>query len=92
MDKGESLGRYVARSLDIIDRSGIAYKLNPMGTVLEGDWDHCMDVMNQCFEAMRRDCDRITCSVKIDYRSGPDGRLDSKVAKIESILDRPMSQ
>ena len=34
-DKGESLGKYVARSLDIIDRSGLPYQLTPMGTIIE---------------------------------------------------------
>ena len=36
-DRGESLSKYVSRSLDIIDRSGIPYVLGPMGTVLEGE-------------------------------------------------------
>ena len=36
LGKGESVSKYVARSLDIIDRSGVAYQLNPMGTVPEG--------------------------------------------------------
>ena len=36
LGKGESVSKYVARSLDIIDKSGVDYRLNPMGTVLEG--------------------------------------------------------
>ncbi|MFH2001590.1 MAG: thiamine-binding protein, partial [Planctomycetota bacterium] len=32
MDKGESLSRFLAPSLKIIHESGIAYRLNPMGT------------------------------------------------------------
>jgi uncharacterized protein (TIGR00106 family) len=45
MDKGESVGQYVARSLDIIDKSGVPYRLNPMGTVLEGEWDEVFAVV-----------------------------------------------
>ncbi len=92
MDKGESLGRYVARSLEIIDSSGVAYKLNPMGTVLEGEWDQCMDVVKRCFETMRSDCKRITCSIKIDYRDGRDGRIEAKTDTIENILGRKLRQ
>ena len=44
LDKGESLSQYVARSLDIIDRSGVPYQLTPMGTILEGEWDDVMAV------------------------------------------------
>ena len=35
LDKGESVGEYVARSLKIIDDSGLPYRLNAMGTVVE---------------------------------------------------------
>ena len=39
MDKGESVSEQVSRSLKIIDESGVPYRLNPMGTVLEGEFD-----------------------------------------------------
>ena len=66
LDQGESVGETVSRSLKIIDESGVDYRLNPMGTVLEGEWDEVMGVVRQCFEKMRSDCRRITCAIKID--------------------------
>lgn len=90
MDKGVSLSPYVARSLDIIDRSGVSYRLGPMGTVLEGEWDQVMDVVRSCFLRMSEDCDRISCSIKIDYRKGSDGRLDAKIESIEKKLGRKL--
>ncbi len=89
-DKGASLSEYVARSLDIIDRSGLSYRLNPMGTVIEGEWDEVMSVVRDCFRRMSEDCDRISCSIKIDYRKGTGGRLDSKIASLESRLGRSL--
>ena len=86
MDKGESVSDYVSRSLKIISESGVDYRLNPMGTVLEGEWDEAMGVVKQCYEAMRADCKRITCSIKIDYREGKKGRLESKIASVEKKL------
>ena len=88
LGKGESVGKYVARSLEIIDKSGVDYRLNPMGTVLEGEWDEVMAVVKQCYERMRKDCNRISCSIKIDYRKGANGRLDSKVASVQKRLKR----
>lgn len=88
LGKGESVGKYVARSLEIIDKSGVEYRLNPMGTVLEGEWDEVMAVVKQCYERMRKDCNRISCSIKIDYRKGAVGRLDSKVASVQKRLKR----
>lgn len=88
LGKGESVGKYVARSLDIVDKSGVDYRLNPMGTVLEGEWDEVLRVVTKCFQRMKRDCGRISCSIKIDYRKGHAGRLSSKVASVEKRLKR----
>jgi len=90
MDKGESVSNYVSRSLKIISESGVDYRLNPMGTVLEGEWDEVMGVVKKCYEKMRSDCKRITCSIKIDYRDGKQGRLTSKMASIEEKLGKKL--
>ncbi len=88
LGKGESVGKYVARSLDIVDKSGVDYRLNPMGTVLEGEWDDVLRVVTRCYQRMKQDCHRISCSIKIDYRKGHSGRLSSKVASVEKRLQR----
>ena len=88
LDKGESVGQYVARSIDIIDRSGLAYQTHAMGTVLEGEIDQVLDVVRRCYEAMAADCNRIECSIKIDARKGASGRLQGKVASVEQKLGR----
>lgn len=90
LGKGESVGKYVSRSLEIIDKSGVDYRLNPMGTVLEGNWDEVFSVVRKCFERMRKDCNRISCTIKVDYRRGHSGRLSSKVASVEKHLKRKL--
>ena len=89
--KGESLSPYVARSLDIIDKSGLPYQLTPMGTIIEGEWDEVMAVVTACFKAMSADCERIGTHIKIDYRAGPGGRIKAKVASVESKLGRKLA-
>ena len=49
-------------------------------------------VVRQCFEAMAADCDRIECSIKIDYRKAAAGRLDGKVASVERKLGRSVKK
>jgi uncharacterized protein (TIGR00106 family) len=92
LGKGESVSKYVSRSLDIIDNSGVPYRLNPMGTVLEGEWDEVFAVVRKCYERMKKDCNRISCSIKVDYRKGHSGRLVSKVASVEKTLKRAIKQ
>lgn len=92
LDKGESVGEYVARSLKIIDDSGLPYRLNPMGTVIEGEWSEVFGVIQKCHERMREDCARITCSIKVDWRAGRTGRLESKIARVEEILGKELKK
>ncbi|NQT36524.1 MAG: MTH1187 family thiamine-binding protein [Planctomycetes bacterium] len=92
LDKGVSLSPYVARSLEIIDSSGLDYRTHAMGTTIEGPYDEVMDVVRRCFERMSADCDRVECSIKIDYRKGRQGRLESKIASVEEKLGRPLKR
>lgn len=90
--KGQSVGRYVARSLDIIDKSGVPYELHSMGTILEGEWDEVFAVVRKCYERMRKDCPRLALTLKVDYRRGARGRLKSKVASVERRVGRKLGR
>lgn len=91
LDKGASVGKYVARSLDIIDKSGLPYRLNPMGTVIEGEWDEVIGVVKECLDRMAEDCERISTTIKVDYRKGIGGRIDSKIETVQKRLGRKLS-
>jgi uncharacterized protein (TIGR00106 family) len=90
LGKGDSVSAYVARSLEIVAASGLDYRLHAMGTVLEGEWDDVFAVVKQCYEAMSRDCERISCTIKVDARVGASGRLESKVRSVEQKLGRKL--
>lgn len=90
MDKGESVSPYVARAVDIIDRSGLPYKLGPLGTCIEGEWAEVMAVIQKCYEALAVDCNRVSCTVKCDWRKDRTGRLDSKVRAVAEKVGRPL--
>ncbi|HSV47947.1 MAG TPA: MTH1187 family thiamine-binding protein [Ramlibacter sp.] len=88
---GESVSPYVARILDIIDRSGVRYQVTAMGTILEGEWDDVMGVVTACFRELEKDCNRIGLYMTVDYRAGDDSRLQSKVSAVEDRLGRKLS-
>ena len=92
LEKGASVGGYVARSLDIIEKSGLDYRLHAMGTIVEGEIDDVLGVLKRCLQAMAADCERITCTAKLDYRRGHSGRLESKVASVEQQLGRELKK
>ena len=90
LNKGDSVSEYVARSLKIIAASGLDYRLHAMGTIIEGEIDQVLAVMQKCLEAMAEDCDRVTCTAKLDYRRGYQGRLDTKVSSVLEKVDTPL--
>ncbi len=91
MDKGESVSKYVARAIDIIDKSGLPYRLGPLGTCIEGEYAQVMAVIQQCHEALATDCGRITCTLKMDWRKGQSGRIEGKVRSVEQKLGRELA-
>ena len=86
LDKGESLSRYVAQAVRIVKESGLPYKFGPMSTSIEGEWSEVMAVLNQCFEELKKNCERLYISFRVDYRKGASGRLESKVKSVEEKL------
>ena len=83
VSSGVSLSKYVARSIEIIERSGLPYKMNPMGTVVEGEYDEVMALIRKCHMRMRKDNDRVVTIIKIDDRKGQRNALDKKVASVQ---------
>ena len=92
MDKGESVGPYVARCLDVIDRSGLAYCLGPLGTCIEGEWDEVMRVVGECYRVLEKDSNRIAATLKMDWRRDRVGALESKTRSVEKHVGRPLRQ
>ncbi|HII40321.1 MAG TPA: MTH1187 family thiamine-binding protein [Thermoplasmata archaeon] len=86
--KDVGVSEYVARCLDLVDRSGLAYKLNPMGTVVEGSFDEVMELIARCHKAVAADCERVSTIIKIDDRKGATDQIEGKVSKVERLLGR----
>jgi uncharacterized protein (TIGR00106 family) len=87
---GESVSAEVAKCIDIVDRSGLQYELHSMGTIVEGELADVLALLRQCVEAVASDHHRVSASVKLDYREGPGGRLESKITSVEQKLGRPV--
>ena len=88
LGKGESLSELVAKVADIVDRSGLPYKLKAMGTIVEGEWNEVFELINECHSFMKRFAARVLTTITIDDRDKAKGRIQGKVERIESILGR----
>ena len=85
---GVSVGEHVAKAVDLVDRSGLPYRLNPMGTIVEGSLDEVFALIARCHKAVAAGCDRVSTIIKIDDRKGARGQLDRKVEAISKRLGR----
>ena len=88
--KGAGVSEHVARAVDIVDRSGLPYRLNPMGTVVEGTFDQVLALIARCHKEIAKDCERVSTLIKIDDRKGVTDQLQSKVADVERRLRRKL--
>ena len=90
--KDVSLSKYVARSLKLIEESGLPYRVNPMGTVVEGSWDDVMELVKKCHMAILKDTQRVSTSIKIDDRKGKINALDSKIKSVEEKVGKELKK
>ncbi|NUO09010.1 MAG: MTH1187 family thiamine-binding protein [Candidatus Brocadia sp.] len=91
--KGIDLASYVAKVVKIIDESGLDYKLNPMGTVVEGDSDRVFDLIKKCHDKMLELSERVYTTVKIDERKVEKGQmLEQKIQAVEKELGRSLKK
>ena len=90
LDKGASLSSHVAKVLDVVDSSGLVYRLTPMGTIVEGEFDELQRLLSACFSTLAPASTRISLSVKFDYRQGEEPRLEKKIESVEEKLGRKL--
>jgi uncharacterized protein (TIGR00106 family) len=86
---GASVSKYVSKIIDMIDRSGAAYQLTPMGTIVETDsLEAALAIVQKAYDALGEDCERVYSALKLDIRKGKSGRLKGKLDSIEKRLGR----
>ena len=90
--RGDSVSAEVSKVINIIDKSGLPYKLSAMSTVIEGNWDAIMKTVNKARLALRRNHSRIYIVMTIDDRKGAKKRLTGKVQSIEKRLGREVNK
>jgi uncharacterized protein (TIGR00106 family) len=88
---GESVSGEVAKVIDIIDRSGLSYKVSSMSTVIEGDWDEIMPVINKCRMKLKETNNRVYLVLTMDDRKDMKNRMIGKVESLKNKLKRDIN-
>jgi uncharacterized protein (TIGR00106 family) len=91
--KDVSISKYVAEVAEIIDKSGLDYRINPMGTVVEGSFDEIMSLLKKCHDTIMGDVDRVIINVSMDDRKDrKPPRLDKKIESVEQKVGHPLKK
>jgi uncharacterized protein (TIGR00106 family) len=88
--KGEHLCKPVSEAVNIIDKSGLNYKLTPMGTIMEGNWDGVFSTIKKCFEVLKENSDRLEIDIKVDYCKGETSLMEHKVKAVAEELGKTL--
>ncbi len=89
---GSSVSRYVSKIIDAIDKSGVNYKLTPMGTVVETQtMREALDIIELAYNQLS-ECDRVYSSLKFDIRKGKENRLVTKIDSVEKKLGKSVKK
>ena len=87
---GSSIGDRIAEVLALVDASGLPYKVNPMGTVVEGEWDEVFRLIRKCHAAVMKEEERAMTCITIDDRKRKPKRIDRKVRSVEKRLGKSL--
>ena len=84
---GSSLSSYVAKAVEVIRESGVAYEFHSMGTNLQGSFDEIMAVVKACDEALvTMGAPRVLIRLSLDDRRDKDASMQAKRASVQSKL------
>lgn len=86
-DIGPSLSPFVSKVIkEIKSFKKVKHQLTPMGSVLEGQWDDVMELLNHLFITFSPDYERLGITLKIDYRASKINRMIGKISSVEEKL------
>jgi uncharacterized protein (TIGR00106 family) len=84
---GEDVGALVAEAVRVVRASGLPNRTEAMFTTVEGaTWEEVMGVVQAAVAVVQAKAPRTSTVIKVDWREGPVGRLESKVATVERHL------
>lgn len=91
-NKSESVSEAVSQVIDLIDKSGLPYKMSSMSTTIEGEWQPVMALINEARLKLRKTHSRLYIVIAVDDREGAQNRLEGKVESVEKRLGRKVKK
>jgi uncharacterized protein (TIGR00106 family) len=88
-DKGTSVGKEVSLVIEMLEKSGVNYKLGSMGTTVETEsFSDALEILQKSYQILEKNSERIYASINFDIRKGVDNRMMKKIESIESKIGK----
>lgn len=88
-DKGPSVSEHVSKVIDMINKSGVSYKLTPMSTVVETNtFDEALEIVKRAYAILEPVSDRIYSTINFDIRKNKDNRIKQKIESVENKIGK----
>ncbi|OYT17678.1 MAG: hypothetical protein B7C24_01380 [Bacteroidetes bacterium 4572_77] len=87
-DSGTSVSKYVSKIIQMIDQSGVSYKLNPMGTSFETEsMKEALALIEKSYDLLKTHS-RVYAVVNFDIQNDKSNRISSKMQSIEDKIGK----
>src|SRR5438132_1562258 len=64
--KEEHTSGAIAQAIKILELSGLPFQLTPSATLIEGDWEEVIPVIQRCHRELRRSCPHVVTFIKVE--------------------------
>jgi uncharacterized protein (TIGR00106 family) len=82
-----SVSEYVAGAVEELQKTGLSYRLTPMGTIIEGDIDAVLSAIRKMHETpFSKGVQRVYTTIKLDDRRDRPVQMGEKVQSVEKKL------
>ena len=82
MDTGHQ-SRDVAKVVEILQATGLEYRMGPMSTAVEGELEQVLVAVRRCYQAVAKNHDRVITTLVLDDRKDQPHRLGEMGSNVE---------
>jgi uncharacterized protein (TIGR00106 family) len=92
LGSGRSLSGAIAGLVEIVEDSGLDYRMTAFGTLIEGTWDQLTGVAKRCHFEAREKSERVLTMIRLDDYGERTGEIDGAVDRVEKKLGRKVKK
>jgi uncharacterized protein (TIGR00106 family) len=92
LGRGVHLSDEIAEVLELVDASGLPYRLTPSGTCIEGEWDEVMALVRRCHDRARALSSHVMTTVEIEDDGEARDKLTRNVTAVEEKVGRRLER